>query len=176
MASATMTLISSQTLGGTTASVTFSSIPSTYNDLKLVVSARGDMASTANIGIGVKFNGDSATNYSYTQLYGNSSVAGSPRASSQTSDISMLMDGPTATTSTFGSLEMYIPNYNSTGSKPWFDIDVQENNSITANAAYIETIAHLYRGSSGISSITLTPQSGNFVANSNFYLYGIKNS
>jgi hypothetical protein len=175
MANATHTLISSQTLGGTTASVTFSSIPSTYNDLKLVVSARGDVSALLGA-VKVAFNGDSATNYSYTNLLGNSSAASSTRASSATSDLIINQDDATATASTFGSCEIYIPNYNSTGSKPWFNIDVTEDNAVTAASADIQANAHLYRGASGISSITLTPNSGNFVQYSNFYLYGIKNS
>ena len=176
MANPTMTLISSQTLGGTTASVTFSSIPSTYNDLKLVVSARGDAAAYP-VAINLKLNSDTATNYSYTNLLGTYSTAvSSTRASSQTVDAIPNVDGASATASTFGSWEIYIPNYNSTGSKPFFGIDVIETNDITAAHAEIQANAHLYRGASGISSITLTPDSGNFVQYSNFYLYGINNS
>ena len=175
MANPTMTLISSQTLGGTTASVSFASIPSTYNDLKLVISARGDTAVFLAT-IVMKLNGDTATNYSYTALYGNSSVAASARATSQTSDTTINFDVASATASTFGSMDIYFPNYNSTGSKPFFSIDVEETNDATANHTEIQAQAHLYRGASGITSITLTPSSGNFVQYSNFYLYGIKNS
>ena len=175
MANPTMTLISSQTLGGTTASVTFSSIPSTYNDLKLVVSARGDAAAYP-VAINLKLNSDTATNYSYTNLLGNSSAASSTRATSQTVDAIPNVDGASATASTFGAWEIYIPNYTSTGSKPFFGIDAVETNDGTAAHAEIQANAHLYRGGSGISSITLTPSSGNFVQYSTFTLYGLKNS
>jgi hypothetical protein len=175
MANATYNLISSQTLGATTASVTFASIPSTYNDLKLVVSARGDAAAYP-VTVNLKLNGDTATNYSYTNLLGNSSVASGTQTSSQTVDAISNVNGANATASTFGAWEIYIPNYTSTGSKPFFGIDVVETNDVTAAHAKIQANAHLYRGTSGISSITLTPSSGNFVQYSNFYLYGIKNS
>ena len=175
MANPTMTLISSQTLGGTTASVTFSSIPSTYNDLKLVVSARGDAAAYA-VTAKLSFNGDSATNYSFTYIKGNSSSASSARVSSATIDNAITIDGSSNTSNTFGVAEIYIPNYNSTGSKPFFDIDVIEQNDTTANHSNIQANAHLYRGGSGISSIVLTPSSGNFVQYSTFTLYGIRNS
>jgi hypothetical protein len=175
MANSALTLISSQTLGGTTASVTFSSIPTTYNDLKLVVSARGDTAAYP-VAINLKLNSDTATNYSYTNLLGNSSASSSTRASSQTVDAIPNVNGASATASTFGSWEMYFPNYNSTGSKPFFGIDVIETNDTTAAHAEIQTNAHLYRGASGITRIDLTPASGNFVQYSTFYLYGIKNS
>ena len=175
MANPTMTLISSQTLGGTTASVTFSSIPSTYNDLKLVVSARGDSISNW-VKFNLNLNSDTATNYSDTNLVGNSSAATTSRQTSVTVDGSIAMSAATATASTFGSTEIYFPNYNSTGSKPFFDIDVTEHNGVVATNVQTQAIAHLYRGASGISSITLTPASGNFVQYSDFYLYGIKNS
>lgn len=175
MANPTMTLISSQTLGGSTASVTFSSIPSTYNDLKLVVSARGDTAAFP-VAINLKINGDTGTNYSYTNLLGNSSVTSSTRSTSATVDAIPNIDGASATASTFGAWEMYFPNYNSTGSKPFFGIDVNETNDTTAGHANIQVNAHLYRGGSGITSIVLTPSSGNFVQYSDFYLYGIKNA
>ena len=175
MANPTMTLISSQTLGGTTASVTFSSIPSTYNDLKLVVSARGDTVAYP-VTINLKLNGDTGGNYSYTYLVGNSSATASSRISSNSVDNAPQMSGASSTASTFGAFEIYIPNYNSTGNKPFFGIYVNETNDTTASHAEILPVAHLYRGGSGISSITLTPASGNFVQYSDFYLYGIKNS
>ena len=171
-----MTLISSQTLGGSTASVTFSSIPSTYNDLKLVVSARGDAAAFP-VAINMKINSDTTSKYSYTHLLGNSSATSSTRpASSQTVDAIQNVDGASATASTFGSWEIYIPNYTSTGSKPYFNIDVVETNDTTAAHANISANSHLYTGASGITQIDLTPSSGNFVQYSTFTLYGIKNS
>ena len=173
MANPAMTLISSQTLGGTTASVTFSSIPSTYNDLKLLVSARGSTA-TVNQFINIAFNGDSATNYSYTLLNGVGTTSASTRVSSSTFDAGVSFDAASATASTFGSAEIYIPNYNATASKPWFDLSMVENNSSSLNV--VSANSHLYRGASGISSITLTPNNGNFVQYSTFTLYGIANS
>ena len=175
MANPTMTLISSQTLGGATASVTFSSIPSTYNDLKLVVSAKGDSIQNW-VKINLNLNSDTATNYSDTNLVGNSSAVTTSRQTSVTVDGSIAVNAVTAIGNPFGSTEIYFPNYNSTGSKPFFDIDVTENNGVVATNVQTQAIAHLYRGSSGISSITLTPASGNFVQYSSFYLYGIKNS
>jgi len=143
--------------------------------LKLVASARGDTAIIV-ASVNLKINGDTATNYSATYLQGNSSTAASGRTSSSTADGTMSEDGANATASTFGAMELYFPNYNSTGSKPFFDIDITEHNSASGGFSLINTGSHLYRGASGITSITLTPSSGNFVQYSNFYLYGIKNS
>lgn len=53
------TQISSQTLSSNSATVTFSSIPSTYRDIFLVMNARG----TSNTNVWIRLNGDTGTNY-----------------------------------------------------------------------------------------------------------------
>ena len=67
MPTPTYTALANVTLGST-ATVTFSSIPATYRDLILVV--RG---TTNNI----RVNGDTGSNYSNVAMYGNGSSAGS---------------------------------------------------------------------------------------------------
>jgi hypothetical protein len=76
----TYTPIATTTLGSSQSTVTFSGIASTYTDLVLVIN--GTASSTNNHLI--RFNNDSATNYSYTDLYGDGSSAGSGRASNST--------------------------------------------------------------------------------------------
>ena len=175
MANPTMTLISSQTLGGTTASVTFSSIPSTYNDLKLVYSARTDATPNVYSYNYVTFNNDTTTKYSATVLQGNGGSASSSRETNATDsgNNDPVINSSGGLANTFSTSEIYIPNYNSTGTKPFTLFSAQEANSSTA---YMTFEAEQYRGTSGISSIKLTPSLANFVQYSDFYLYGIKNS
>ena len=176
MAFATYTLISSQTLSTTATSVTFSSIPSTYNDLKIVCSVRNDYAATF-VGLKLAFNSDSATNYSSNTLYTNSSTTASgARVTSSNFDSQMNLNGGSTTANTFGLLDIYFPNYNSTGAKPYSYPSIVETNSTTYPDFLIIDAASLYRGASAITSLSLTVPYGNLVANSSFYLYGIKNS
>jgi hypothetical protein len=72
--------IATQTLGSAAASVTFSSIPSTYTDLVLVCNF--ETSSNAIAGVYIQFNGDTSTNYSSTNLIGNGSTAESSRQNS----------------------------------------------------------------------------------------------
>ena len=175
MASATHTLISTQTLGSAAATVTLSSIPTSYSDLKLVCSIRGDFNSFPNT-VKVTLNSDTS-NYSETYISGTTSNVFSSRGSfSFLGNSSINMDYLANTASVFGTLEIYIPNYNSTGGKQLFAISAAEQSDTTAGHWVIAVDAGLYRGASGITSITLAPNSGNFVASSTFYLYGIKNS
>lgn len=171
----TYTLISSNTVSGsTTTSVSFSSIPSTYTDLVLSISGRTDSANVED-GVNLRFNSNSATNYSETFIYGNGSTASSSRDSNQTYGyVYYSLDGADATASTFGNLEIYIPSYTVSQNKPISSFGVAESN---ATAVRMSAGAILWRNTATISSIQITPLSGsNFSANSTFYLYGIKNS
>jgi len=69
--------IATTTLGSNTANITFSSIPATYTDLRVVCVATG----SGNFG--ARLNGDTGTNYSHTDLIGSGSTASSYRPGSQ---------------------------------------------------------------------------------------------
>ena len=161
----TYTLIASSTVGLLGAStVVFSSIPSTYTDLKIVCSTR---TATAAIGDAVYL--ALAGTLSAKRLYGNGATA-----ASDTDYYGAWNSGTTATSSTFGNTEFYIPNYAGSTAKSFSSDSVSENNATTA---YASLIAHLSTSTSAISSITLGTESGsNFVQYSSFYLYGVKNA
>ena len=170
----TYTLIASNTLSSSAASVTFSSIPNTYTDLLVKVSARSDFAGSIYRGFFIRYNGSSATNYSYTQLYGD----GASGASQNNTGIGQLdvfrsITAATATSNTFGNLEIYIPNYNSSANKTAGAFGAHETNGTTA---YISANAFLRSVADAITSLDLLPSGGNFVSGSSFFLYGIKNS
>ncbi len=172
----TYTLIASSTVGsGGVADITFSSIPSTYTDLKVVVSARTTQAGNYQ-NVRLSFNGSSST-YSERALrsYGGStvdSVTGS--SSSYISNIYQNSSGSTA--NTFSNYEFYVPNYTSTSNAKSVSIDtVAENN---ASDGFVGITAGLWNPASqaAITSITLTQAAGTIVEYSTAYLYGIKNS
>jgi hypothetical protein len=166
----TYTLIQAQTLASAAATVTFSSIPATYTDLVLRLSARNNDGGGGVIRI--YFNGDTtaSSGYSSTGLRGDGTSASSPRS---TPASSYSIDTNAETANTFTSLEMYIPNYLATTSKQISVFNAMENN---ATAAKIEAFALLNQNTT-ISSINIfTSGSLVFSVGSSFYLYGIKNS
>lgn len=174
----TYTLIASNTLGSNQSSVTFSSIPNTYTDLVLRYSGRTN-AGSSNDFLQLRINGLSTTIYSDTVLYGTG--AGGNGVSTQSTSAAQLyaprfgLDGANATTNTFSNSEIYIPNYTASQNKPISAFGVTENN--TGSDAYVSIGAGLIRETGAISSIELTAITGpNFVTNSSFFLYGIKNS
>jgi hypothetical protein len=168
----TYTLISSSTVGGGGASsVTFSSIPNTYTDLKVVLSARTQSPYESDNAF-VTFNG-SSSGYSERVLFDINGTVYSFSATSAYINWAGISSGNGATANTFGNSEFYIPNYTSSNYKSLSADGVHENNSTPISLAIT---AALWSNTAAITSITLTPQNPSFVGGSSFYLYGIKNS
>jgi hypothetical protein len=83
-AGATYEPIATTTLGSDQTDITFSSIPATYTDLVFVVQAQSTVAGTSVNTMRCRINGDTGTNYSYTNLDGEPPTAASGRETSVT--------------------------------------------------------------------------------------------
>lgn len=160
---ATYALIESQTLGSATSTFTFSSIPATYTDLKLVISA---IANSTAHHIFFRVNSDSGTNYSWTNIGGDGSTAGSARVSTQpegrfTYAAAVRTGAPTQTEANF------MDYSNSTTYKT-----VISRNGRASDG--VEATVNLWRSTSVISSIYLFTTGPSFAPGTTFDLYGIE--
>ena len=164
------TLIQTVTLTSNQASISFNSIPATFDDLKLVFSARGTITDTQDVFL--QFNGDTAGNYSFRRLFGTgSAVASDSVANAATAFRVGRSAGTNRTASTFSNCEVYIPNYRSTVAKSASSDQVDENN---ATEAFQLMTACLYNGTSAITSIVMQTLGGsNFATGTSASLYGI---
>ena len=165
----TFTLIASSTVGsGGTSAITFSSIPTTFTDLCVKLSLRSNRSSAVE-GISFRFNADTnGANYVSRRLLGDGSAASSDVNDNQMS----LTNGNTATSSTFGNTEIYIPNYLGSTYKSVSVDSVSENN---ATLAYAILSAGIWNNTSAINSLSFVPQVGTLWNEySAAYLYGIK--
>ena len=171
----TYTLISSNVLASAAASVTFSAIPATYTDLILRWSGRTTAGSGAGYNALIQFNGDTAINYSYRNIFNTSSTAvGSFSAADETSARSTgSINSAANTANTFSSVEIYIPNYTLSNNKPLSIDSATEDNSTSFTRS---VMADLWRNSAAINQITITPAASSLQIGSSFYLYGIKKS
>lgn len=172
-AGSTYTKIATTTLGSAAASYTFSSIPSTYTDLVLVmVAATTNTSSTFPY---MRFNGDSNTNYSGTELYGNGTSAASARDTNRARgwigfDVSISNTvGDSVST-------VNLMNYsNSTTYKTWLSRSNRASSALDYSGT--DAIVGLWRNTSAITSIEIRNSRGdidyNFAAGSTFTLYGI---
>ena len=154
----TYTEIVSQTLGSATASVTFSSIPSTYTDLVLVVTGTVSLADNVTL----RFNGDSGSNYSWTYLAGTGSSAISGRSANTTSILTAGLG-----TTTIANTIWHIQNYsNSTTNKTVLNRGGRADDGVVGWVG-------LWRNTTSITSLTVGAGAGNLSTGSTFSLYGI---
>lgn len=173
----TYTLINSQILTASAASVTLSNIPSIYTDLVLKMSARTDRAAYVDT-VAVRFNASSGATNTYINMYGDSTGAVSTTLGNSTSNIIGYASGTSTTSNIFASSDAYINNYTSTTLNKSYEMSYAiENNSSTQSQAFVGCLAGLWADTSAITSIVLTPGYGtNFISGTYFQLYGIKNS
>jgi hypothetical protein len=152
---------------GGAASIDFTSIPQTYTDLQLVISA---YTTTTGNNLNLKINNDSTlANYLGRQLYGDGSSV-----SSTTRDIFIGIIGSAYTTANaFSNISVYIPNYSGAASKSYSIDSVNENN---ASGAIQSLMASRWNGTAAITTLTLTLNSANFAEYSSATLYGISNA
>ncbi len=171
---ATYTLIDSEVLASSAASVTFSAIPATFTDLVVRGSIRTSQTGVSEDYILVRFNGVTSSVYSATNLNGFGSGGVNSDRITSGGYVYFLSNNDGTTSNTFGSWEIYVPNYLASQNKPFSINAVTENNT---TQGVINATAGLYGQTTAVSSITFTPFTGpNFVSGSSFYLYGISNA
>lgn len=171
MALPTYFQIATTTVGsGGTSSVTFSGISATYTDLVLKISARSANASNFdNPRIAIN---SSTSTFSRMELYAENTTPGSE---SVTDRIIGVIPGANATSTTFGSLDFYLPNYRGSNYKSYSVDSLTENNANTPQSSWL--LAGLWSTTSAITEIAITLNTAaNFVQNSTFTLYGISNA
>ncbi|MGI9142041.1 MAG: hypothetical protein ACR2IJ_02515 [Fluviibacter sp.] len=173
MASPTYTLINTVTVPtGGSANVTFSSIPATYKDLLIKLSARttsnyGNTFAQSNMAVNATGNNGDKVLFGYNGT-----------ANSNTGGIGSTygVNSNTSTANTFGNTEFYILNYTGSTTKFLSTDGVAESNSSTAPIVSLN--ANTFNVTSAITSVTITPETsaGSFAEYTTAYLYGIKNS
>ena len=161
-AGATYEPIATTTLVSATNLVSFTSISGSYTDLVFVFT--GTNATSSN-GMRVRVNGDTGSNYSFTQLYGDGSTTGSARSATETS-ASLFVDVGASQATGIAHFQNYS---NSTTYKT-----ILSRGSAANTTA--DTSVGLWRNTAAITSMEfrLTGNAtSNFATGSTFTLYGI---
>jgi len=161
--------IATTTLGSNTASLDFSSIPSTYTDLVLVIRYAGSLNDQNSR---LRFNNDTASNYSRTVILGDGTSATSTRSTSATF-IQMVTNYGAGTSLASGNYHIIqIQNYaNTTTYKTALARTNAQNNS---GAGEVGATVGLWRSTSAINQVTYSQGSGDIITGSTATLYGIK--
>jgi hypothetical protein len=164
--------IATTTVGsGGTASITFSSIPQTYTHLQIRYIGRstltGDVASPI-----FTFNGDTGSNYTFHQLYGEGSIAGSTGSASQVRVTASQVASQFLSSNIFGAGVIDILDYASTSKyKTQRSIGGFDANGSGA----LQLRSGVWMNTAAITSITFAlGATSDYMQYSQFALYGIR--
>jgi hypothetical protein len=155
------------TVGSTSqASISFTSIPSTYTHLQV----RGILRSTTATGTAfMNFNGDTANNYTTHYIFGDGTIG--VGAINPHSGMYAALANNAA--STFAVCVINILDYKNTNkNKVMLSLSGGESNTNTG-ATYDEILSGVWESTSAINRIDLIPAAGNFAQYSSLALYGI---
>ena len=159
---ATYEPIATTTLGSAAADITFTSIPATYTDLRLAFVATASTSDNARMQI----NGDTATNYSRTTIFGDGSTATSNRVTNN-AFIGISTVALSTTLPTFFTMDFF--SYAGSTNKTCLITHQADKNG----SGNVSRIVGLWRSTSAITSIKLYMGSGNLAAGTTATLYGI---
>lgn len=157
--------IATVTVGSTPqSSITFSSIPSTYQHLQI----RAMLRQTASANCVATFNSDGGGNYSTHRLMGD----GSSASSAAFAPVGAMYVGYIPNTSYPESMVMDVFNYSNTNT--YKTIRVLEGSDVNGATGYVTFWSGNWRNTNAVNTITLTPIGTTFAQYSSFALYGIK--
>jgi hypothetical protein len=158
---------------GGASTIDFNNIPQNYTDLVLKVSCRVSAFSGYALSrLRARFNIDSANNYTNRLVYNNSGSINSEASGASSGITYFYATANDSTASTFGSAELYIPNYSGSTTKSVSIDTVSENNGAAVIMAFN---AGLWSITSPINSISISDTNGfTFVQHSSATLYGVK--
>lgn len=163
--------IATNTLGSNATFITFSSIPGTYTDLRLVLVARNATGYINNY-FYLQFNGDNAGNYSETYMLGYGSNPVSSGSSSNTGLISLGgINGVDEVA--FGLFTADIFRYTGSDNKTVLTSRSADRNNTSGD---LGRSVGLWRNTSAITSVRIANSGGFFAAGTTATLYGIKNA
>lgn len=151
---------------GGSGTITFNSIPGTYQHLQLRFLG---FSATAGFTVTMTVNGAGGTNYAKHLLYGNGSTAsGSGAANTANVTVSQEVVGTESSNGTAGIIDIF--DYASTNKNKTFMIfsGMDKNGN-----GEIDLMSGVYKSTTAITSISLII-GGNWTTNSQFALYGIK--
>ena len=161
-------LLETQVLGSSAASVTFSSL-STYASSYQHLQIRFVVNGTASYRSRLRLNGDSASNYATHLLYGTGSSVLSDAGTSAT-QIALTSGSNTTNAFSAGVIDILDP-FETTKYKT-----IRSLGGSVGGITEVALSSGVWLNTNSITSILVRPDSGSYIANSRFSLYGLKGS
>ena len=166
-------LISTTLLGSDTSSVSFSSLgtySSTYKHLQVRMATREDGGGTGDVWVFMRLNSDSGSNYANHYMRGTGSAvqSGSITSTSQFYISQTANNGESS--GIFGGAIIDIVDAFSTSKNK----TLRSFTGVQMSVPLIGLQSGAWLSTTGLTTITFTPQASNFKTGSRFSLYGIK--
>lgn len=172
----TVTLIEAKTISSTVSSITFSAIPNTYRDLRLISSTKSNTSGNFNQGILLTFNGDTGSNYNQQVMAGENAAGMDMSESNGRANVYILGAGASndQNAANRSIVDVYIAQYAGSKKKSLISYNWSGGNDSGGSGEYnyVRILTGDWLNTAAISSITLTSVSGSFTAG-NMSLYGI---
>jgi hypothetical protein len=162
--------IATTTISSATPSYTFSSIPATYTDLKLITTIRSDRGGYS-AELFIQMNGITTSSYSNLSLRGDGTTATSNFIANETSISGTNICADLADSNLFTLAIIDFFSYAGSTNKTIFATSGSQPRSIEN---YSRAVVGLFRSTAAITSITLSTSGTNIMAGTVISLYGIK--
>lgn len=143
-----------------------------YNQLKVLLQARGDTAATS-IDVRMRCNNDSGANYGSQYVRGIAAAASAAEAASATSAHVGNIAAASATASHAGVGEIWIPNYGGTTFFKGWNSNLGWSQAITTSTIAAQALQGVWANTAAITRLTIFPSAGAFIAGSRLSIYGI---
>lgn len=164
-----------QVLAVAAATITFSSIPAYFRNLRLTLLARGDAAAQQYVNVKMRFNNDSGTNYDHEQIYGAAATAGAGEGLADTGLLLGDMPGPTVISGSVAAFTVDIPFY---ADATFWTATISEKTLMSqtsggqAGQLWRKSFSGRWRNTAAVNRIDLITSAGNFIAGSSAELMG----
>lgn len=163
-ASGSMTLISTTTLTG--AAINLTSIPTTYNDLRVII--RNYKPETDDRRIRMRMNNDSNARYSGGIAWGTTQNA-TPFSETELESVTQNNDNVNAQ----GLSIIEVPDYANTTTWKMLSAWSLTNDATTSTSYSVSQRYYIYNQTAAITQLNFFPNTGNFTSGT-IYLYGVK--
>lgn len=152
---------------GSAGTITFSSIPSTYTDLRLILIGT---SITAGDNVRIILNSDTGTTYSYTYMYGNGTSVASAGFGTQ---FNMYLNSNNANLSDTIPTTYFVDFFSYADTSNYKTFLSNANMSLNTSGSVCQTVG-LWRSTSAITSIQITNGAASYNAGTTATIYGIK--
>ena len=161
-------------IASNTATITFSSIPSTYQHLQVRILSRCTRGAV-NGNLNIQLNSDTGTNYVYHELSGDGATVTATQATAQSAPSISRSPGTTTSADVFAGTIIDIHDYVSTTKNKTLRSFYGFDNNSSSVVGNVGMRSVLWLNTNAINTLTFTSaSSSSFTSGSVFALYGIK--